>query len=98
MKRSRLARKTRLKAISEKEAERRAELEAVRPLIMARSRGICEVCDEAPVDHLHHKLRRSQGGKNDLANLIGVCFHCQSRIHSHPTISYETGLLKRSSS
>lgn len=97
MKRSALTRKTRIKTISERELERRIELEEVRPLIEARSLGVCEICRWATGVHLHHKLRRSQGGTNTLDNLLLVCSEDHEFIHSNPEQSYEKGWLIRSS-
>lgn len=45
---------------------------------------------------VHHKLRRSQGGGNDLDNLVFVAHICHNWIHDHPAEAIELGLLRRS--
>jgi 5-methylcytosine-specific restriction endonuclease McrA len=71
------------------------ELNEIRPLVQARANGICEVCHFAPLAHIHHKLRRSQGGGNELSNLLGVCLDCHDFIHRHPEQSYMKGYLRK---
>ena len=72
-----------------------AELEEMRPLVKHRAGHICERCGAAPIDHVHHRLRRSQGGTNMLVNLLGVCSRCHTAIHDRPQQSYEEGTLLR---
>lgn len=76
------------------------EFKAMRPLVRLRSRGRCEaeVSDRCSgvATHVHHRKLRSQGGTNDLANLLDVCLWCHSAIHSNPERSYAAGLLLRS--
>lgn len=31
--------------------------------------------------HLHHVIRRSQGGKHEANNLVTLCFSCHSKLH-----------------
>jgi hypothetical protein len=75
------------------------EFHKVKPIVKARSKGVCEakteVCERAAV-HVHHRKLRSQGGSNDPVNLIDVCFACHNWIHLHPAISYEQGWLLHS--
>lgn len=47
-------------------------------------------------EHVHHRKLRSQGGTNDLVNLLDVCTACHGTIHANPADSYENGLLIRS--
>ncbi|HXA33387.1 MAG TPA: HNH endonuclease signature motif containing protein [Acidimicrobiales bacterium] len=72
------------------------ELFEITPLVKARAGHQCEV----PGEHLgglsvHHRLRRSQGGTNDLENLLLVCARHHRHIHDHPAASYEAGTLLR---
>ncbi len=90
-----LRRTGRLNAVSEKRTSYLAELDAVTPDLLARANHLCEVCRKAPVQHRHHKLRRSQGGTNALSNLLATCHSCHERIHRYPTLAYEAGLLIR---
>jgi hypothetical protein len=91
-----LARKTRLKPRSENGQSYLDELNAVRPVLRARSGGRCEAqlsgCLGTPTVP-HHRKRRSQGGKNNLANLIDICAPCHAWVHNHPAEAMEHGLL-----
>lgn len=44
----------------------------------------------------HHRLMRSQGGADDVSNLLWVCLPCHGYIHAHPAESYNAGWLLRS--
>lgn len=46
-------------------------------------------------DHNHHKRMRSQGGGDELSNLLTVCAPCHRYIHAHPAESYKNGWLLR---
>jgi 5-methylcytosine-specific restriction endonuclease McrA len=84
---------------SEKAQDFADELNEITPDLLARAHGICEICRTGPCEHRHHKLRRGQGGKNDLANLLFLCHGCHDRVHKYPSVSYAEGwLLKRSTS
>jgi 5-methylcytosine-specific restriction endonuclease McrA len=67
----------------------------MRPLVEARAGHRCEVCRHGCIDQIHHRLRRSQGGTNELDNLLAVCSDCHRVIHDHPSRSYESGWLLR---
>jgi predicted HNH restriction endonuclease len=41
---------------------------------------LCEVCGKEAVD-IHHILFKSQGGTNDIENLIGLCRCCHDAAH-----------------
>lgn len=72
------------------------ELAASRQAVFARSAGRCEArwdgCTGV-VQHAHHRLRRSQGGKHTPENLLAVCSHCHERIHANPARAFELGHL-----
>lgn len=74
-----------------------AEWHKARKSVLKRSDGRCEArirgCQGSAV-HVHHILRRSQGGKHDLDNLMGVCHWCHSYIHENPKESAERNFLK----
>lgn len=99
MKRSTIQRKHFIKKQSERGRSYQDELDELRPALAARSGGRCEGqlarCIGGP-GQPHHKLRRSQGGKNTMANLIMCCPPCHEWIHAHPSEAYELGLLTRS--
>lgn len=77
------------------------ELEAVRPILMARSGGRCEagvakLCTGVGA-HAHHIRRRSQSGANDPENLLWVCHFCHDWLHYNPEQARELGFLVRGS-
>ena len=64
-----------------------------------RSSGHCEVAGEV-LSHsfaVHHRKRRSQGGTDEITNLMIVChFHHNGgthSIHAQPAMSYQRGWL-----
>ena len=73
------------------------ELEKMRPLVAARSRGRCEgrvpgVCT-GQAEHVHHIKLRSAGGDNTLANLKALCHPCHTWTHANPAKARAVGLL-----
>lgn len=73
------------------ELKRKTALRASRPSIVwlaARDRALDRV-------EVHHIVRRSQGGTDELANLLVTCSLHHRYIHEHPAESYERGWLKR---
>ncbi len=63
--------------------------------LRTRCNGVCEVCGERPAEHPHHKLRRSQGGKHTLDNLLCVDAICHRQIHDNPAWAYDQGYMIR---
>ena len=90
-----MKRRKALRSRSERREAFEAELDAITPLLRARSEGVCELCLAAPATVRHHRLRRSQGGLNELWNLLHLCDICHSLVHGHPSLSYERGWLLR---
>jgi hypothetical protein len=45
--------------------------------------------------HVHHRVRRSQGGLNSSANLITLCASCHHWVHANPYAANRAGLLLR---
>ncbi len=76
-----------------------AELDAVRPVVEARSQGWCEVrlpgCT-GEAAHIHHRKLRKHGGGNSADNLLSACLTCHDTLHRNPAASYEAGFLVRS--
>lgn len=72
---------------------------AVREAIEWRSGGWCEAgtpkC-RGHAHHIHHILRRGQGGKGTETNGLHVCEPCHLHIHSHIPEAIERGWLRRS--
>lgn len=62
-----------------------------------RSGGLCEARYASDCQRLaaapHHRQRRSQSGKDTLANLIAVCDRCHILIHAEPAEAYRRGFL-----
>ena len=100
MKRTALTRRTTLNPVSERQRQYDREFKKASRTVKARSRGVCEaqVARDCylQASHVHHALRRSQGGSNDPSNLFHLCRPCHEWIHSYPTQSYEAGWLIRS--
>ena len=78
---------------SERQKDYAEEFQIARKAVMARCRGVCERCGEQPAVHVHHRLRRSQGGSNDIGNLAALDDACHRAIHDNPKLSYEVGWL-----
>jgi hypothetical protein len=101
VKRTALKRTTPLRArrlVVSKKRKQNPELEAMRPLVEARSGGLCEVrtslCQGRAV-HVHHrKLRRHDD--HSLSSLLHCCVACHTLIHASVAHSYEQGWLVRS--
>jgi hypothetical protein len=72
---------------------------AVRAEVQRRAGGKCEaqtpVCDGHPFI-MHHRRRRSQGGKGTVANALFCCATCHTYIHSIGAQAYEQGWLLKS--
>ena len=52
----------------------------------AKAHPLCEQClaegRYVATEQIHHKLPLSQGGTNDVSNLMALCRSCHSRIHA----------------
>jgi 5-methylcytosine-specific restriction endonuclease McrA len=97
LKRSPLKRKRGLRRFGKKARRDRDELAEVKPKLLARSGGYCEArvskhCTTVGTDP-HHIVRRSQGGKNGLDNLVWTCRACHDEIHAYPEAARAVGLL-----
>ena len=66
----------------------------VRNLVLARDRMRCRWCmNPGGALDCHHRLRRSQGGKDEESNLVSVHRLCHSYIHEHPEEAKRRGFL-----
>lgn len=73
-------------------------LDEQRLLVFQRCKGFCEAKLDGcfgVASHAHHKKMKSQGGKDEVDNLLGVCAKCHRMIHDNPKDSYEKGHLIR---
>lgn len=46
----------------------------------------------------HHRRRRSQGGGNEVENLVPACRACHQNLHDHPATAAELGFIERAGS
>lgn len=104
MKRTPLNRKTPLKSyttLKRTQMKRRSSSgvpKSVAQVVKDRAAGRCEAGTPkcvGRVDHLHHRLLRSQGGKHTEDNLLAVCMPCHTFIHHHPQRSVDNGWIVR---
>lgn len=71
----------------------------VRQFVLVRCNGICEACGEllGGTVHIHHRRRRSQGGKHVEANLVALHPGCHintpQSVHRNPAWACGRGLL-----
>lgn len=93
-----LERRTPLRVVGKKVRRDRHEMKATRPIVEARSGGICEapffphVCTSVATE-MHHRKRRSQGGDNSPENIAHLCSNAHARVHAFPAEAYAVGLL-----
>lgn len=68
--------------------------DSIREATFARDQWLCQWClGHGGALDLHHKLRRSQGGKDEVTNLVAVHRICHRQIHEHPEIARHRGFL-----
>lgn len=63
-----------------------------RRLVRTRSGGVCELCGESPLQHLHHRQLR-RGGDHSACNIVGLCNTCHTRCHGHVRWALDTGFI-----
>ena len=56
--------------------------------------GKCACCN-APIEHYHHIVQRSEGGSDTPENLIGLCKACHNEVHSGDISLKKQGLKKK---
>jgi hypothetical protein len=66
-----------------------AELALKRPVVLSRG---CWMCSE-PATVVHHRKLRAQGGTNDWANLLPLCWWHHEAVHRQPAIAHSAGLI-----
>ncbi|WP_083213337.1 HNH endonuclease [Mycobacterium malmoense] len=71
-----------------------------RPLLRQRGDHVCEVCGLEFANNAHHRKNKSQGGQDDLSNLLLLCGSgttgCHGWITEHPAEAYAKGWSVRS--
>ena len=67
---------------------------SIREAVFERDQWTCQWC-EVPGGALdaHHVIRRSQGGKDEVANLVSVHRLCHRAIHDSPSAAKARGFL-----
>jgi len=87
MKRSPLKRSAPLQQKSPMRKRRSARARArdfspsVRMQVMDRSGGICEICKQRPIAHLHHAIFRRHVKVGTLDIALGLCVQCHDSAH-----------------
>lgn len=71
---------------------------ALREEVLMRSHGSCEIV--SPVctgrgHHVHHRRRRSQGGRDVLEDVRLSCSACHGYLHAHVAEAFDKGWLIR---
>jgi len=71
---------------------------AARPIVEARSGGVCELCGVRRAESMHHrKLRRHDDHR--AANLVHLCGSgttgCHGWVHANPAAAYGLGFMVR---
>jgi 5-methylcytosine-specific restriction endonuclease McrA len=82
-----------LKRVSAKGRAKATEWAKVCAKRLALCKGYCERCGWLAHLQGHHRLPRSQGGKNTDANCRMLCAECHSYVHANPATSYLDGWL-----
>jgi len=54
---------------------------AARRAVYKRDNYACVLCQDASSIHVHHILKRSQGGKSEVSNLVCLCPVCHAVVH-----------------
>lgn len=65
--------------------------------IRKRDGDRCARCGATSPLHVHHRIRRSQGGRNDSSNLVTLCEPCHTWAHRNPYKARDGGWLLRPS-
>ena len=90
-----MLRRTPIKKVSKKAAQRRREWKATFATAMKLSNHRCIIQVEGIclgyATQGHHRKARSQGGKNELANCVPACAACHRHVHANPKWAKEHG-------
>lgn len=87
------------KPIAPQSAKKRAGRrgwEQLRAAVLERSNGCCDLCAFAigPDEYeCHHRRLRSQGGLDEMANLVALHDLCHDRLHGDRAMARETGFI-----
>lgn len=53
---------------------------------------VCEFCGKRPLQEMHHRKYRSQGGDWSASNILGLCWQCHKQATVYPAWAYSMGL------
>lgn len=87
------------KAIRQQSAKARSKRRGwaqLREAVLARAGRCCDFCAFAidPTDwECHHRRLKSQGGLDEMANLVALHDACHSRLHDDRAMARETGFI-----
>lgn len=87
------------KPIRQQSAKTRSERRnwsKLREAVLARAGGCCDFCAFAidPTDwECHHRRLRSQGGFDEMPNLVALHDACHSRLHDNRAMARDTGFI-----
>jgi hypothetical protein len=72
--------------VRKRTAEGSADWAQLRRWVHERDGGRCVRCGDGLVEgfECHHRRLRSQGGRDELSNLIALCSDCHGWAHGHP--------------
>lgn len=88
----------RFKMPKTRRARPRPGLMQAKRFVHSRSRGFCEADVEGVctgrAEHVHHVVKRSQGGSDDPANLLDLCCACHTWAHANEVEARRRGLIK----
>src|SRR5689334_13188418 len=49
--------------------------------LVIERRGVCSLCHEDIISHIHHIVPVAEGGTSKYENLIPLCASCHSKVH-----------------
>ena len=87
------------KRIAQQSAKTRAKRRtwpSLREAVLERAGGCCDLCAFAidPTEwECHHRRLKSQGGQDEIANLVALHDACHSRLHGDRVMARETGFI-----
>lgn len=66
--------------------------EMMMPTWLDSVQPVCEFCGKRPLQEMHHRKYRSQGGPWCPSNIIGLCWQCHKQATVKPNWAYSLGL------
>lgn len=66
--------------------------EMMMPTWLDSVQPLCEFCGKRPLDEMHHRKYRSQGGRWCPSNIVGLCWQCHKQATVRPSWAYVLGI------